>query len=200
MITQKKAKVEITIIIALSIIILTLSVLLLVPMFGGENESSRVTERVQIERRFLVAFDDIPWHSMGTGVDIVQSYISMNPEIRLRNTDGSEYTFLLRTPLDADGLSRQDIEFEITKDEYDELFQKISGVVIHKARYRLPHEGLNIRIDIFFGELNGLVLAEVVFDSVDEAEVFLPLDWFGEDITSDSRYRNAALSMYGLPK
>jgi len=198
--TKKKAKIENVVIIALSVIILVLSVLLIVPMFSDEDESARVIDRIQIERRFLVDFNNIPWDGLGTGVDILQSYISLNPEIRLRNTDGSNFTFLLRTPIDEAGLSRQDIEFEISKEEYDELFQKISGIVVHKTRFRLSHEGQNIRVDIFLGELNSLVLAEVVFDSIEDAEAYEPLEWFGEEVTEDLRYRNAALSMYGLPK
>ena len=47
--------------------------------------------------------------------------------------------------------------------------------------------------------LSGLIVAEIEFDSVEKAEGFQPPKWFGKDITSDKRYKNAHLSQDGMP-
>ncbi|MCL2697235.1 MAG: hypothetical protein FWE74_04035 [Oscillospiraceae bacterium] len=196
-ITSKKDVIKNVLIIILSAAV---AALLIMQLLGADDDpSSRVINRVQIERRFLIDFDDLPWGKMGTSIDILQSYISFTPEIRLRNVNGIEFTFLLRTPIEESLISRQDVEFELSREEYDELFQKISGTVIHKTRYRFKYDEVDVRIDIFFGDLDGLVFAEVLFDSVEDAEAFKPFPWFGEDVTEDLRYRNAMLSKDGLP-
>ena len=67
--------------------------------------------------------------------------------------------------------------------------------MIEKERYLIPlQEGQKIELDIFHGYLEGLVFAEVEFQSVEEAEAFLPPDWFLEDVSLDKRYNNSYLS------
>jgi CYTH domain-containing protein len=182
--------------VIIAVLAVAVAALIIIPLIDRDPESlTRVTDRTQVERRFLVNFDDLPPRSvMGAGTDIIQSYISFTPEIRLRNTNGNDFVFLLRTPVDEDGVTRRDVEFNLSRDEYDGLFQKISGTAIHKVRYRFTYDDINVRLDIFFGHLNGLVFAEVLFDNAEEAEAFMPLHWFGEEITEDGRYRNANLS------
>lgn len=55
-----------------------------------------------------------------------------------------------------------------------------------------------IELDIFRGALDGIILAEVEFASIEEAESFLPPEWFGEDVTYDGRYHNSAMSRGSL--
>jgi CYTH domain-containing protein len=136
---------------------------------------------------------------MGSSIDILQSYISFMPEIRLRNVNGTDFVFTLRMPVEEGDVTRRDIEFNLSRDEYNELSQKISGTIIHKARYRFVYDGVSVRLDVFFGHLDGLIFAEVLFDNDAEAEAFMPLHWFGEEITEDRRYRNAMLSRDGMP-
>jgi CYTH domain-containing protein len=186
--------------ISIAVLLVAVVALIVIPLFSSDPESlTRVTDRTAVERRFLIDFYDLPQNMMGSSVDIVQSYISFSPEIRLRNINGSEFIFTIRTPVIEGDVNRRDVEFNLLREDYDELFQKISGTVIHKARYRFDYDGVNVRVDIFFGDLYGLVFAEVLFDSDEESEAFTPLHWFGEEITGDGRYRNSALAKDGMP-
>jgi CYTH domain-containing protein len=188
--------------IIIAVLSVAVAVLLIIPLISSDDESlTRVTDRTEVERRFLVSFDDLPsWNMMGTSVDIMQSYISFTPEIRLRNVNGSEFLFTLRTPVSEGEVTRRDVEFNLSRDEYDGLFQKISGTPIHKARYRFVYDDVSVRLDIFFGHLDGLIFAEILFDSAEEADAFMPLHWFGKEITEDRAYRNVALSRDGVPE
>ena len=55
-----------------------------------------------------------------------------------------------------------------------------------------------IELDLFREALDGITLAEVEFSSIEEAESFIPPDWFGEDVTYDGRYHNSAMSRGSL--
>lgn len=68
-----------------------------------------------------------------------------------------------------------------------------------KTRYQFEENGTRIFVDVYSGNLEGLVVAEVEFASVAEAEAFVPPSWFGQDITSDKRYKNANLAKDGMP-
>ena len=69
--------------------------------------------------------------------------------------------------------------------------EKIDGHPITKRRYMIPYEPYTIELDIFEGHMKGLIMAEVEFPSVDEANSFTPPSWFGEDVTEDGRYHNS---------
>ena len=56
-----------------------------------------------------------------------------------------------------------------------------------------------IEVDVYEGSLEGLVVAEVEFESEDEAGEFEPPAWVGEELTGDPRYANEALAVDGLP-
>ena len=56
-----------------------------------------------------------------------------------------------------------------------------------------------MELDIFEGDLAPLKLAEVEFETKEEAESFLPPKWFGKDVTFSSDYHNSTLSRVGLP-
>ena len=74
------------------------------------------------------------------------------------------------------------------------IFQE-HGLLIQKTRYKIPFlEKYTIELDIFDGELAPLTLAEVEFESVDEANAFVPPEWFGEDVTYSTEYHNSTLS------
>ena len=67
--------------------------------------------------------------------------------------------------------------------------------MIRKKRYLIPIESnLKIELDIFEGDLDGLVLAEVEFSDVETANSFIPPEWFGEDVTFSEKYQNSNLS------
>jgi CYTH domain-containing protein len=160
--------------------------------------------KAEIERKFLIDLNsNLPWDKMEKGqrYELTQSYISFSPEIRIRQVVYGSliyWFFAMKQPLDDKGLSRQEIEFEITKDEYEELFKKKSGDTIYKTRYQFYDEGVYCAVDIFHVQLDGHATVEVEFKSEEDAEAFVPLKWFGKDVTSDKAYKNGSLARDGL--
>ena len=72
---------------------------------------------------------------------------------------------------------------------------------VEKTRYKGGLSGgLQFELDVFHGELDGLLLVEVEFASVDAANQFSAPDWFGQDVTSNKGYKNKALAVKGRPR
>jgi len=106
----------------------------------------------------------------------------------------------MKLPKDDMGLAREEVEFFIASEEYDELLKKQVGTTIYKTRYQFYEEGVLITIDIYSQDFKGLAVAEVEFKAVVHAEGYNPPGWFGKEITSDKRYKNASLSRNGMPE
>jgi len=149
---------------------------------------------VEIERKFLVrrAPEDLESYPMER---LEQAYLSTDPVIRVRRT-GKGFVLTCKGP---GMLSREEFELPISQEAYEHLLQKAEGRLIVKDRFRIPWEGWTIELDRFAPPLEGLVFAEVEFSSEEEARAFRPPEWFGEDVTYDRRYSNAALSREGPP-
>ena len=156
---------------------------------------------LEVERKFLVSADNIPYDlSRATISEYIQSYINISPEIRVRQIDGSRYTFTIKQSVDDIGLARQEIGFDINQDEYEFLFEKRIASPIEKTRYRFVGESGNVvYLDIYSGHLEGLATAEIEFYNAEDANKFVPPNWFVRELTSDDRYKNANLALYGLP-
>jgi len=63
----------------------------------------------------------------------------------------------------------------------------------------VPLGELTLEVDVFGGELEGLVLAEVEFSDEDGPRSFEPPGWLGEEVTRDSRYANRRPAIEGPP-
>ncbi len=57
-----------------------------------------------------------------------------------------------------------------------------------------------IEVDVYHGDLEGLVLAEVEFVNEDESNKFIPPGWLVQEITYDENYKDRNLAMYGVPE
>lgn len=91
---------------------------------------------------------------------------------------------------------REEYNFPLSEESYYHLKAKAEGRVITKKRYRIPEkDGLTIELDVFEGELTGLVMAEVEFSDEASAQQYTPPDWFGKEVTSDPEYHNSNLSL-----
>ena len=166
-------------------------------MDKAENEEEI---KLETERKFLINKSNIPYDlAMADKYNIIQTYINLSPEIRIRQVNELDYWFALKLPKDSIGLSRQEVEFHITADEYKSLLKKKEGVSIQKTRYQFMQNGRMVAVDIYFGDLEGLAVAELEFDSVEQANSFIPFAWLIKDVTSDKRYKNASLAQDGLP-
>jgi len=145
----------------------------------------------EIERKFKVkAF---PEHRLGPGSAIRQGYLTVAPvEIRLRAQDGGHEL----TVKSLGGLRRVEVALPLTPEQFDELWPLVTAFV-EKSRHLVQLADALAEVDVYAGKLRGLVVVEVEFGSEEEAASFVPPHWFGDEITEDSRFRNAALALAG---
>ena len=150
---------------------------------------------VEVERKFLMSE---PPDLEGPAADeIEQGYLAIGAdgEVRLRRKGDK----LMLTAKRGSGLSRQEAEVELDRESFDELWPLTEGRRLHKRRSVLPHGDLKIEVDVYDGDLKGLVVAEIEFPSEEEAKAFDPPGWLGEEVTGDHRYLNETLATAGAP-
>ncbi len=145
---------------------------------------------MEIERKFLIKhlpdiLSSYPFHQ------IEQGYLCTAPVVRIRRQDEEYYLTYKSKGL----MVREEYNLPLTKESYAHLLPKIDGILISKKRYLIPIEsGLTIELDIFEGKLAPLILAEVEFDTEEQAKAFTPPEWFREDVTYSMDYHNSVLS------
>ena len=129
---------------------------------------------------------------------IEQGYLCIKPTVRIRRSN-DEYT--LNYKWKQKGLEEkvaiQNIEYTmpLTKENYEILLNKIENNLIKKDRYKIPiNNELIVELDVFHGNLEGLVFAEVEFPNIEAAENFDKPDWLGKDLCFDKRFDNTLLS------
>lgn len=149
---------------------------------------------MEIERKYLVRRlpDDL---SKYEAKKIAQGYLCTDPVVRIRRSNDNYYM-----TYKGDGLMvREEYNLPLTREAYEHLLPKIDGLLIAKTRYLIPlTDQLTAELDVFEGVLSALTLVEVEFDSVEEANAFVPPEWFGEDVTESGKYHNSYLSQHGL--
>lgn len=142
----------------------------------------------EIERKFLVAGSG--WNHGVTGKRMTQGYLSLDPDRTVRvRLAGDEAWITIKGR--AQGLVRQEFEYAIPPDEARELLELCTGAVIDKTRYRVGHAGHVWEVDVFHGDNDGLVVAEIEMESED-VKVPLP-EWVGQEVSDDPRYLNSHL-------
>ena len=144
---------------------------------------------MEIERKFLIPvlpekLETYPHRR------IEQAYLCTEPVVRIRRQDD---TYIL-TYKSAGMMAREEYNLPLTKESYEHLRTKIDGILIHKIRYQIPFEAYTIELDVFLDDLAPLCLAEVEFDTMEQAENFIPPSWFKEDVTFAGKYHNSNLS------
>ena len=146
---------------------------------------------LEIERKFLVRKDRDYKGQAFASSRIKQGYIAAKgATVRVRLRDDKGYLTIKGPSMDG-GLSRYEFEKEITVEEAAQLFKLCAPGVIDKTRY-LVHSGKHtFEVDEFYGENEGLVMAEVELGSVDEE--FVKPDFIGLEVTGDSRFTNRSL-------
>ena len=147
---------------------------------------------IEIERKFLVK--EPPFHLAIKSLRIRQGYIvnDQNQVIRVREK-GDDYFLTIKG--NNIGISRLEYDFPISKNDAEDLLKHFCKTsMIDKTRHYVEHEGHTWEVDEFHGENEGLIVAEIELDSVDEQ--FVIPDWAGEEVTSDERYYNMNLAIY----
>jgi adenylate cyclase len=147
---------------------------------------------LEIERKFLVKSDDFKEQAF-TQNRIAQGYLSSVPERTVRVRVKGERGFITIKGIGQQGgMSRFEWENEIPLGEALELLKLCEKGKIEKTRFEIKSGKHTIEVDEFYGENDGLVMAEIELES--EAEPFEKPDWLGEEVTNDPRYYNAYLS------
>ncbi|MDG9666945.1 CYTH domain-containing protein [Hahella sp. CR1] len=149
-------------------------------------------DNLEIERKFLVERFEPHLMQVKSVHKIRQGYMFLDDtkEVRLRNKDEKYY---LTIKVNQSGIVRQEFEYAIPAADGDRLFvSAIDSSPIEKTRYIVSVAHKEWSVDVFHGENEGLMMAEIELDSVDES--FISPDWLGLEVTEDRRYRNAYLS------
>lgn len=140
---------------------------------------------MEIERKFLIK--ELPMLSEYESKHITQGYLNTNPVVRVRE-DGDKYYLTYK----GKGLlAREEANLPLTKEAFEHLVAKADGKIIQKTRYLIPLDPYTIELDVFEGDHAPLIMAEVEFPSVEEANAFMPPAWFGEDVTQNPAYHNS---------
>lgn len=147
---------------------------------------------IEIERKFLVLGDDYKMQSFSS-IRITQGYICREHgrTVRVRKRDDRAYLTIKSSSEDG-GLSRYEFEKEITVDEADHLFKICEPGIIDKTRYLVRSGSHIFEVDEFYGENEGLVMAEVELGSTDES--FKKPSFVSIEVTGDARFYNSYIS------
>jgi adenylate cyclase len=143
----------------------------------------------EIEHKFRV--DVSRWRPQDEGVAIRQGYLSTDKDrvVRIR-TAGPKAYLTVKGP---GHVSRAEFEYEIPLADASLMLDKLClPGVIDKTRYKQKFGGHIWEVDVFRGENDGLVVAEIELGHEDEA--FERPDWVLDEVSSDPRYFNASLS------
>ena len=145
---------------------------------------------MEIERKYLI--HKLPDHLEAyPHRTLEQAYLCTEPVVRVRRDD-NDYILTYKSK----GLMvREEYNLPLTAESYEHLLAKADGNIITKKRYEIPDgTGKTIELDLFEGVFSGLTLAEVEFESIEEANAYIPPSWFTKDVTMDASYHNSNMS------
>jgi CYTH domain-containing protein len=150
----------------------------------------------EVERKFRVREDQVP-PSLGEGTALRQAYLAVDGdvEVRVRDKGGTH----VLTVKGGHGIQRTEVEMDIGAADFDELWALAPDRRIEKARHEVDVGGHVAEVDVYAGSLEGLVVVEVEFATRAEADAFDPPPWFGDELTGDPAWSNAALATTGRP-
>ncbi|MEE1314214.1 MAG: CYTH domain-containing protein [Faecalimonas sp.] len=144
---------------------------------------------MEIERKFLVR--QLPNNlEQYAARHLEQGYLCVAPVVRIRR-DNEQYELTYKS---GGMMVRQEYNLPLMRESYEHLKTKIDGRLIVKTRYMIPYDKYMIELDVFEQDLAPLIIAEVEFESEEEAKAFTAPEWFGEDVTFSKLYHNSYLS------
>ena len=150
----------------------------------------------EIERKFLVTGD--AWRQLTQGTMYRQGYLNSAKERTVRVRTVGDKAFLTIKGITV-GATRAEYEYEIPFADCNALLDNLAEKpLIEKKRYKIPQGSLTGEIDEFFGENQGLIVAEIELVSEDQA--FDKPEWIGEEVTGDPRYFNSNLIKHPFTK
>jgi CYTH domain-containing protein len=147
---------------------------------------------VEIERKFLV--DHEKWDRVykPEGTHYRQGYLLSNGKetVRVRISDKEGF---LNLKSKVSQMSRKEYEYKIPLQDGIEILDAFTKHGTEKTRYRIPVSGKTWEVDVFVGDNEGLIVAEIELESEDEK--FEKPDWVTNEVTDDGRYTNSSLSI-----
>jgi CYTH domain-containing protein len=150
---------------------------------------------MEIERKWVLEAEP---DGLGPGSAIEQGYLAIDPagaEVRLRRK-GAKTLMTVKTGI---GLVRGEEEFAIEPERFERLWAMTAGRRVVKTRHEVPLGDLVAEVDVYAGDLDGLLTAEVEFPDEASARAFVAPEWLGRDVTDDPRYGNRVLAVEGIP-
>jgi CYTH domain-containing protein len=148
-------------------------------------------KNIETERKFLV--DKTLWNRLvkPEGEEYLQGYLvaDENKSIRVRLA-GEKGVLAIKGRMA--GISRYEFEYNIPATEAKELLALFAGSLVAKTRYKIPLGRSLWEVDVFHGENEGLIVAEI--ELKEEAEEFEKPDWLAAEVTGDRRYLNSSLA------
>ncbi len=154
---------------------------------------------MEIERKFLLtALPDAVRAVPGERVE--QGYLAIGSdgvEVRVRRRAGA---CTLTVKSGPGGARRVEEELALDAAQFAPLWELSAGRRVEKTRHVVPLAGgLSAEVDVYTDALEGLLTAEVEFESEAASRAFDPPDWFGSEVTYDARYANQSLALHGAP-
>lgn len=147
---------------------------------------------IEIERKFLVTSPDFKKESTKS-TRIIQGFLNTDKKrtvrVRIKENEGF---ITVKGKSDKNGLTRFEWEKEISKTEAEALLKICEPGIIDKTRYEINMGNHVFEVDVFHGDNEGLILAELELEH--EHEPYKKPDWLGEEVTGDMRYYNSQLS------
>ncbi len=163
-----------------------------------KGESRASSSSIEIERKFTV--NKLPENLHQDGAkEIFQGYLVVTrdgTEVRIRKR-GRKCSLTIKH---GSGKTRIEEEIGISERQFSSLWALTGRRRVKKLRYRIPEDGLTVELDVYQGKLEGLITAEVQFESEEDSNAFRPPAWLGAEITDDERYKNRNLALRGIPK
>jgi CYTH domain-containing protein len=146
---------------------------------------------LEIERKFLV--DHEKWNKADkpAGIHYRQGYLLSNERetVRVRISDKEGF---LNLKSKISQMSRNEYEYKIPLNDGIEILEAFTKHGTEKTRYNISVAGKTWEVDVFLGDNQGLIVAEIELES--ENEKFVMPDWVTREVTDDRRYTNASLS------
>lgn len=148
---------------------------------------------IEVERKFLVTSDQFKTEAIRK-TRIKQGFLNTHKARTVRVRLKGEIGFItVKGESSADGVSRFEWENEISKTDADALLKLCEEGIIDKMRYEIEVGKHCYEVDAFFGDNDGLIVAEIELSDPDE--VFKKPSWLGKEVTGDIKYYNSQLSI-----
>lgn len=146
----------------------------------------------EIERKFLLLNDSYKQEALSQ-TRISQGYLNSHPERAVRvRIKGDKGYLTIKGKSNESGTTRMEWETEIPVAEAQQLLTICEEGFIDKIRYEVKAGNHTFEVDEFFGDNEGLVIAEIELET--EGEIYTKPEWLGKEVTGDAKYYNASLS------